>query len=180
MYFKKLVGKKCYLSPMSVEDADKYTEWLNDLETTKYLTLAPAQITAHGEKDAIVQLSKEHNYAIVELGTDTLIGNCGLMDIDHINRTAEIGIFIGDKKFLGAGYGREAMSLLLGYAFDYLNLNNVMLRVYSFNERAIKSYESLGFKTIGKRRKAILREGMESDELYMDMLAAEFPKQRNG
>lgn len=176
MYFKKMVGSKCYLSPMCVDDFEIYAEWLNDLEITRYLTLAPTQITSHAEKEAIVQLSKEHNYAIVDLGTDALIGNCGLMDLDPLNRTAEIGVFIGDKKRQGQGYGREAMSLLLRYGFDYLNLNNIMLRVYSFNERAIKSYKALGFKTIGKRRKAIVREGKESDILFMDMLASEFHK----
>jgi hypothetical protein len=32
MYFKKLIGKQCYLSPISLDDAEKYTEWANDLE----------------------------------------------------------------------------------------------------------------------------------------------------
>jgi hypothetical protein len=32
MYFKKLVGKKCYLSPIDVNDAERFTEWLNDME----------------------------------------------------------------------------------------------------------------------------------------------------
>jgi hypothetical protein len=31
MYFKKLVGKKCYLSPIDVNDVEIFTEWLNDL-----------------------------------------------------------------------------------------------------------------------------------------------------
>ena len=32
MYFKKLIGKKCYLSPVDVNDVEKFTEWLNDME----------------------------------------------------------------------------------------------------------------------------------------------------
>lgn len=31
-YFKKLVGEKCYLSPLSIEDAELWAEWDNDLE----------------------------------------------------------------------------------------------------------------------------------------------------
>ena len=30
-YFKKIIGDKCYLSPINLEDAEQYTEWLNDL-----------------------------------------------------------------------------------------------------------------------------------------------------
>ncbi len=29
-YFKKLVGKRIYLSPMNIEDAETYVKWLND------------------------------------------------------------------------------------------------------------------------------------------------------
>ena len=32
MYFKKLEGEHIYLSPVSVEDVEKYTRWLNDLK----------------------------------------------------------------------------------------------------------------------------------------------------
>jgi hypothetical protein len=31
-YFKKIKGERVYLSPINIEDAEKYTEWLNDLE----------------------------------------------------------------------------------------------------------------------------------------------------
>ena len=37
MYFKKLVGENIYLSPISAEDVENYTNWLNDFETTDYI-----------------------------------------------------------------------------------------------------------------------------------------------
>ncbi len=33
-YFKKLVGQNLYLSPMNVEDAEKYVEWFCDFRVT--------------------------------------------------------------------------------------------------------------------------------------------------
>jgi hypothetical protein len=39
MYFKKMGGNKCYLSPMDSSDAGKFAEWLNDLEITANLSL---------------------------------------------------------------------------------------------------------------------------------------------
>ena len=36
-YFKKLVGDRIYLSPRNSEDAEIFTEWLNDFETTDYI-----------------------------------------------------------------------------------------------------------------------------------------------
>src|SRR5215469_889974 len=93
MYFKKMVGKKCYLSPINVNDVELFTEWLNDLEVTKYLTLYPSIISLENEKEILVKLSKDHNYSIIDLEKDELIGNCGFIGIDNLNQTAEIGTF---------------------------------------------------------------------------------------
>jgi len=179
MYFKKLVGKKCYLSPVDVNDVEKFVEWLNDLELTKYLLLYPHIISIENEKGFLENLSKEHTYSIIENDTNELIGNCGFNNIDHINQTAEVGIFIGNKKNWGKGYGTEALSLLLDYGFKALNLHNVFLKVYSFNERAVKSYEKIGFKIIGKIREALLRGKERHDIILMDILYNDFYKNYN-
>ncbi len=173
-YFKKLSGKKCYLSPINQDDYEQYTEWLNDLEVTKYLSLSSVNITIESERNALETLSKEHNYAIIDLTSNKLIGNVGLMDINNINKTAEIGIFIGDKEFQNQGYGTEAIKLLLDYSFNLLNLNNILLKVYSFNHRALRCYEKCGFKIIGKRRKAQYFAGKYHDIIFMDILSDEF------
>jgi RimJ/RimL family protein N-acetyltransferase len=173
-YFKKLVGEKCYLSPMNPDDYEAFTLWLNDLEVTRNLRLANKSISLPGERDILVQLAQEHTYAIVDLQTDTLLGNLGLIDIDSVSRSCGIGIFIGNKDYWGQGYGREALRLLMRYAFDYLNINNIMLTVYEFNERGIRCYRSIGFREIGRRRKCIFREGRYYDHVFMDILAEEF------
>ena len=174
MYFRKLTGEKCYLSPIDVNDAEKFTEWLNDLEVTEHLRLYPEIISIEKEKEFLGKLSKEHNYSIIDNETDELIGNCGFVGIDHLNQTAETGIFIGNKKYWDRGYGMEALGLLLDYGFKALNLHNIFLRVYSFNERARKCYEKIGFKIIGKKREALLRGKERHDIIFMDILHNEF------
>ena len=64
MYFKKLIGKKCYLAPIDVNDAEKYTEWLNDMEILKNLQLYTEIISLESEKTFLNNLSKDHNYSI--------------------------------------------------------------------------------------------------------------------
>ncbi len=64
--------------------------------------------------------------------------------------------------------------MLLDYGFNYLNLNNIMLTVKSFNERAINCYQKVGFKEIGRRRKSYFLNGKYYDDIYMDILAEEF------
>ena len=175
MYFRKLVGKKCYLSPMDLNDAEKYTEWLNDLEISIGLGhVYEGILNVDSEKEILKDLSKKHNYSILDIETNELIGSCGFLEVDNLNQIAEIGIFIGNKYFWNKGYGTEAMMLLMDYGFKALNLHNILLRVFSFNEMAIKCYNKIGFKVIGKRREALKRGDKTFDVIYMDILYNEF------
>ena len=173
-YYPKMVGKRVYLSPMSVDDFQRYTTWLNDLEITRQLTFASRVIGEEREREAIVEMSGSHNYGIVLRETDTLIGNVGIHDLDHLHGTGELGVMIGAKELWGQGYGSEAIVLLLRYAFDYLNVRNVLLRVFSYNEHARRCYTRVGFQEIGRRRSAHRMEGHEHDVILMDMLDTEF------
>ena len=176
-YFKKMVGERVYLSPIDPDDAEVYAKWINDLEVSIYLTSAPNVYSLSKEKEILEQISKEgYNFAIIDSEKVKVIGNCGLMNVDNVNRKAELGIFIGEKDYWGKGYGTEAIELLLDFSFNILNLNSIMLIVRAFNKRAIRCYEKCGFKLIGKRREAAIIGPQKYDEYYMDILAGEFMK----
>jgi len=177
-YFPKIPGERIYLSPISLEDAELYAAWLNDLSTSRYLTLAPAQVTLHGERDALVELSRQHSYAIIARDGEELLGNCGLFDIDNVARSAEIGIFIGESSRRGEGYGSEALRLLCDYGFNVLNLRSIRLRTYDYNERAVACYRKAGFKEAGRLRKAHFYAGAYHDVVLMDILAEELGPSR--
>jgi len=176
-YYKKLVGEKCYLSPCSLQDAEKWTAWDNDLQVT--LPLGDEAYTPYSlekMKDILgnVIKSQDHIFDIVELESDTLIGRCMLFDIDRVNRKAMLGIVIGEKTYWNKGYGQDATKLLLDYGFNLLNLNSVMLGTFDFNQRAIACYKKVGFKEIGKRRQARIIGRKKCDAILMDILAEEF------
>ena len=175
-YFKKIIGDKCYLSPINLEDAEQYTEWLNDLEVSKNLVVSSQSIGLDKEKMILEDMIKRGNqiFAIIDIKTDKLIGNCSLFTIEHEHRKAEFGIFIGDKSYWGKGFGTEATELILDYGFNILNLHNILLKVYNFNKKAIHCYEKAGFHYIGKRRESIIIGGRKYDEIYMDILSNEF------
>ena len=174
-YFKKIVNTNLYLSPININDVEKFTEWINDLNLAIYLSVAPDVVTIGKEREILEKLSKEgYHFSIVKLSNDELIGICGLLKVDQVNKTAEVGIFIGNKRYWGKGYGTEAINLLLDYSFNLLNLNSIFLRVHSFNKRAITCYKKSGFKEIGIRREAYIIGGKKYDQVYMDIIAKEF------
>lgn len=168
-----MVGKRIYLSPMNVDDAETYVKWLNDFNITDGLGCTCRNTSLEDEKEWIKQNSSASQFAIVNLVDDKLMGNCGIQGIDTIRQCAEVGLFIGEEENRNKGYGEEVLNLLLDYGFNCLNLNNIMLRVFSFNERAISCYKKVGFKEIGRRRQSYYLNGKFYDEVYMDILREE-------
>jgi|SRR5690554_963726 RimJ/RimL family protein N-acetyltransferase len=173
-YFKKLTGKKCYLSPINLDDVEIFTEWLNNFHLTKYLTIVRQQISLQSELEILEKLSRGEHYVIMDQELNKLIGIAGLHSIDHINNTCEFGLFIGDLDYWNQGYGEEASRLLLDYGFNILNMNNIMLLVFDYNIRAERCYKKIGFKEIGRRRQAYMIAGKSYDIVYMDLLCEEF------
>lgn len=177
MYYKKLVGEHIYLSPVCVEDAEKYTRWLNDFETTDYIGQSTKIYTIESERKWLeegIQNKENQIFGIVDLKNDKLIGNCGLKNMNAVARIATLGIFIGKKEERSKGYGTETIKLLLDYGFNYLNLHEISLDVYSFNKRAIRCYEKAGFKEYGRRRECEYINGKYYDVISMDILKSEF------
>ncbi len=176
-HYRKLVGKLCYLSPYSPDDADAQTRWENDLAVAiplgdeAYTTTAREKLAEH--INGAIQ-NQAHFFSIIDLENEQVIGRVLLFSFDPVNRTAMVGILIGEKEFRGRGYGSEALVLMLDYAFNLLNLHNVMLGVFAFNERAVQTYRKLGFNEIGRRREGRMLAGKAHDVILMDMLEDEF------
>lgn len=178
-YYKKLVGERIYLAPKGVseEEIEKFTEWMNDFQVTDY-TGRTSQITTYAsEKEYLENAEKDTNkrtFNIVSLEDDKLVGTVGLESINWIERSAVLGIFIGDNDFRSNGYGAEAIRLLLEYGFRYINLHSIRLDLLSVNERAHKCYLKCGFKDTGASREQIFLNGKYYDKLHMDILENEF------
>lgn len=174
-YFKKIVGERIYLSPRSLEDAEKYTEWMNDFCVTDYTGRSHQIKTLEAEKKYLEEKINEiATFAIIDSKQDKLIGTVGLHEINHFKKTATLGIFIGDKQYREKGYGTETIKLILDYGFNYLNLQNIKLDVIEFNKRAIACYIKCGFKEYGRRRKCEFVNGKYYDLISMDILSEEF------
>ncbi|MDI3504659.1 MAG: hypothetical protein PWP64_1595 [Candidatus Cloacimonadota bacterium] len=174
-YFRKLIGEKCFLSPVSLEDTERYTEWVNDLEIGQFVLFSSVVFDISKEREALQDLMQNSIvFAIVAKDTNKAIGNCGLHLVNEIHRHAQFGIFIGEKTYWNQGIGTEATKLILDYGFNVLNLNNISLEVVSYNKRAIKCYENVGFQYVGKRRDYVFMAGNYHDVLIYDILADNF------
>jgi len=113
-------------------------------------------------------------YAIDVRETGRFIGLTTFSNLDPDNGSVLFHISIGEPDAWGNGYGTEATELMLRLAFERIGLHRVALSVFSFNERAIRSYEKAGFQLEGRSRDAIMRDGQRWDEVNMAVLAPEW------
>ncbi len=174
-----LIGPTTYLRPLEKGDAPVITPWFNDAEVLRFMgTIRPTAVAA--EEAFIAGLNAnpmEPTLGIVMRETDQLIGVTGLSKTDVRNRHAMFGIGIGDKSAWGKGHGTEATRLLVGYAFETLNLNRVWLTVYEYNPRGVRAYEKAGFRVEGRLRQECFREGRYWDTIVMGVLREEWEKE---
>ena len=176
-----IVGDRLYLRPAEMEDIEPFILWLNDQEVRRFLSRT-SPLNKVREKDFIEGLYKDDReivLGIVLKENDQLIGNMALHRISLPFRHACLGIVIGDKSCWSKGYGTEALNLMLGYGFDQLNLHRIFLTVLSFNARAIRAYEKVGFRREGVFREHMYRDGKYHDVYYMGILEDEW-RERNG
>ena len=97
MYYKKLIGKNIYLAPKTIEDAEKYAEWLNDFRTTDYLGKSGKIMTLEKEREYLeTHIDDEATLNIITLSEDKLIGTVGIENIDHLIKRGTLGIIIVD------------------------------------------------------------------------------------
>ncbi|MGQ9523319.1 MAG: GNAT family N-acetyltransferase [Armatimonadota bacterium] len=113
-------------------------------------------------------------FAVQHLASQRLIGISWLMEVDHRNRTAELGVLIGEASQRGKGYGTEAVRLTLDLAFNANGLNSVIAVVPEFNTAGLRTAQKAGFREFGRRRQSFPAAGRLWDLVYMECLAEEF------
>ena len=156
-----LHGSKVRLTALSTDDAAALVTSQNPEVMRLLDTRVAVPSTLARTREWIEREQKNPNsfhFAIRRAHDNALVGFCELDDVEWNNGACGLGIGLSDPANWGQGFGREAMELLLRFAFHELNLHRVGLTVFSYNERAIGLYESLGF----------VREGTERDRLYRD------------
>jgi len=77
---------------------------------------------------------------------DEVIGATILYNYHASSRSIEYGARIWNRENWNKGYGVEMTLLTCDYAFNSLGMNTVNLKVIPANTRAIKCYETSGFR----------------------------------
>lgn len=168
-------GQFVRLSSCRPEDAVMLAAWSEDADYLRDVdTDFAVPSTAESFQKPTCRSSNGIEFHLRTLENDTFIGFVALHGIEWNNQCGLLAVGIGEPEFRNKGYGTDALRLILRYAFDELNLNRVGLDVISYNVRAIRTYEKVGFKVEGRMREAVLRDGEKHDRIIMGILRNEY------
>ena len=145
---------RIFLRVYTPEDLDALHAIRNDPDVYQYFPSYYSPPPKEKVREGIARHTKrwrENNFgefAVVEKASGKLIGYCGLMYLDN---TEEIEIYYGfPKKYWGRGFATEAAQAVLKFAFEEVNLAQVVGVTNPKNIASQKVLEKIGLKFQGE------------------------------
>ncbi len=135
-----------YIRPLAVADAAVSYQWRNNPKIWQLTGAKPDRyITQELEEEWIrnvLSRANEKRYAICLAASNQYIGNVFLTGIKE--RDAHFHIFLGDRAFWGGNRALEAAILLVTYAFNHLNIENVYAEINKKNSASVALAKRIG------------------------------------
>lgn len=176
-------GKRVRLRRVDpVKDLEDRYRWMNDPDVVRYLGMRPARLSRDEVRNYLESSAKGADPA--EFGIETKdgrhIGGCTLRGFNHVARSAEYAISIGEADYRGKGYGSEVTALMVRIGFEEFNLNRIWLTVYAPNAGAVRAYEKAGFVREGLLRQYAYIGGTYLDAHLMAILRSDYESGKGG
>lgn len=170
-----LKGENILLRAMEPADVEVLFKWENDTSIWHVSnTLAPfsrhvlEQYVANAHLD--LYTTKQLRLIIEDHKNNKSIGCIDLFDYEPYHKRAGIGILIGNSGDRNKGYAKEALTLLIKYAFSHLNFHQLYCNITTDNEASIKLFTQLGFEIIGTKKQWIWSGKAWKDEHVLQLI----------
>lgn len=150
------------------QDEGEYPGWCNSAGMTEHSQL-------HRMPLKNCKLCDDNNLIlmIVPSSQTKPVGRVSLEDINYLNRTAELKIFIQEDA-QGKGYATEACQLIIKHGFEQLNLRRIDCGTFELNLPMQKLALKLGFVEEGRRRERAWKNGKYQNIVEFGLLRREY------
>lgn len=178
MEFQLLETTRLYLRQITQYDADDMFEYLSNYKVTRNLGREPFN-NIRELYEIISNLEYNYNYTkgmrwgIVHKDSNKLIGTIGYDSLDIKNRRAEIGYDL-NPHYWNQGFTTEAISKVIKFGFEKLDINRISAVVLLENEASLKLLEKSGFKKEGILRDYVIQDDYPKDVEVLSLLKREY------
>lgn len=170
----KLTGKKITLRALEPEDLDFLYQiennesfWEISHTQTPFSKFILKQYLENAHLD--IYEAKQLRLLIEDTSTKSQVGMIDLFDYNPMHKRAGIGILI-HPKFQKQGLATEALSLLIQYAFSYLNVHQLYANITADNSKSLSLFKKHNFQKVGIKKDWILSEGKFKDEVLFQLI----------
>ena len=137
---------------------------------TKYMLWEPHQ-SIEDTKSSVDKVLKRYEegvcytWAIALKEDDSVIGRIDLLRFDEVEHSCSFAYMIGDA-YWGKGYGTEALSAILAYAFEKMQIEVVVADHMSENKASGAVMRKVGMHFVGTHSAKYEKDGavMDADE----------------
>ena len=152
-----IIGRKVNLRLIRKSDLSSMVKWRNKKGIREcFFNQTPLDMISQRKWFASYLKNPREKMFIIQTKKNVPIGTIGLNNINKKNRTADFGrIMIGDKRYLGRGLAKDASVSLINYCLNTLGIRRLYLQVLASNQRAIRLYQSCGFKKQDRIKKRV-------------------------
>ena len=142
------------IRPYSEKDIPLRVKWENNPKVDRFISDEPGRkFTLKDIKAWFQNYRKNRNKKFFTICVGNVpIGWMGITHISKQNQNADLFIAIGEDAYRGRGYGKQALTWLVDYAFQKLKLHKVKADVIDGNRPSLALCKSLGFKKEGYMR----------------------------
>ncbi len=158
--------------------ADMFKNWASDPDVTEFLTWpvhADVQVTETVVRSWIERYSDPsfYNWAMELKDGGEIIGNISVVKLDEKIEAAEIGYCMG-KAWWGQALMPEALTAVIAYLFDEVDLNRVTAYHDTNNPKSGSVMRKAGMKQEGVLRAAGIKQGIYYDKAVYSILRSEW------
>ena len=179
-------GRDIRFGPIDYEkDPEIESKWSHDSGFMRMYEINPARpLSAAIVKKQYEKLEKQveedknlYHFMIRAKEDDRLIGKAVIQWVEWTNGNAWVHLGIGSADDQRKGYGSQALSMLVRFAFAELNLFRLSARIPEYNDAAIALFSKFGFVEEVRRRQALDRDGRRWDLIVLGLLNSEWQNQ---
>jgi RimJ/RimL family protein N-acetyltransferase len=180
----RLEGRHVLLEPLTEAHAEGLFAAADDPSMFRFLSERLESLDDHrayvrrglSERDA----GRAIPFAIRLRGDGSLIGTTRFAAIDHAHRRAEIGWTWIARRVQRTSVNTECKRLLLGHAFDSMQLDRVELKTDALNTVSRTAIARIGATQEGIfRRHMVMPDGRVRDTVWFSIVREEWPSVRD-
>lgn len=174
----RVAGERVTLRPLGDHDLPALLEIFGDREVMRFWS-SPPIAGADGARALLddirghFQAGTLFQWGIARADDDAIVGTTTIFHVDREHRRGEIGFALG-RAHWGRGYASDAVTLLIRFAFEQLELHRLEADPDPQNLASIKVLEKQGFKHEGLLRERYFLDGAPQDAAYYGLLRHEW------